>query len=234
MRSIITFFLFLCCFNTYAQKEYEINDLIVLALNKAVDTTKIFNVQNIIASKKELYNDLFDYVPSINPLNPKRLKLTTSKFGRHFHSVEKKNKAHLGLDFSAENGTTIHATAAGNVIKITTSNNGYGNQVIIKHDYGFSTSYAQMHKFIVKKGDTITKGQIIGYVNNADLNTVPFLHYEILKNNKAIDPYPFCFLNLHKKQSDSTSSKSVPVDSNSTPVDANIDTFLSQIKKNRF
>jgi len=163
---------------------------------QAADTTKIYNVVKILGSKADWYENLFDYVPSINPLNPDKLKRISSKFGKRFHPIKKKVKAHLGLDISAKKGTAIHSSATGTVIKVISSNRGYGNQVIIEHDYGFRTRYAHMHSFIVKKGDSIKKGQIIGFVGNTGLSTAPHLHYEIIKNGKYIDPYPFCFINL--------------------------------------
>lgn len=228
MRTFITFFLLLCSLNTHAQKNERLNDLVVLALNQAVDTVRIHNIRNILASKKKPYNHLFDYIPSLNPLNPKKVKDNASKFERHLHSMEK-NELYTGLDFKADNGTAIHATASGSVIEVKTSNSGRANQVTIKHDYGFSTSYTQMQKFIVKKGDKITKGQVIGFIKNNGSSSVPVLHYKILKNNKAIDPYPFCFFNLQKNE-----NLPEPNYFKSAPFNSDINTFLSQIKKNVF
>jgi murein DD-endopeptidase MepM/ murein hydrolase activator NlpD len=110
--------------------------------------------------------------------------------------VDKRSKQHLGIDISSKKGTPVHASAAGTVIATITSDYGYGNQVVLQHEYGFVTRYAHLHSFIINKGDTIPKGKIIGFVGNSGKSTGYHLHYEIQKFDNHIDPYPFCFLNL--------------------------------------
>lgn len=136
----------------------------------------------------------FAYVPSINPLNPKRLKRFSSKFGKRFHPIDGVEKPHLGIDISAKSGTPIHAAADGAVQLSKSSSSGYGNQVVIVHKFGYKTRYAHMYLYTVEKGDSVKKGDIIGYVGDSGKSTGPHLHYEIWKNGKAIDPYPFCIL----------------------------------------
>ncbi|MEM1260295.1 MAG: M23 family metallopeptidase [Bacteroidota bacterium] len=156
----------------------------------------IADVEKLIAiiGEDALDNEQFDYVPTINPLNPKRLKRFSSSFGMRFHPMDKENKQHLGIDISAKAGTPIHAAASGTVKRTEKSDFGYGNQVVIDHRYGFKTRYAHMYLFVVKKGQSINKGDIIGYVGNTGKSTGNHVHYEIWKGGKPIDPYPFCFL----------------------------------------
>jgi murein DD-endopeptidase MepM/ murein hydrolase activator NlpD len=196
----ITFSLIVFLFNQtqiFAQdKNTKIDSLVMESLIGANDTTKVYKIKSILGNRYNVYQKRFEFIPSINPLNPKKLKRISSKFGKRFHPIDNKTKRHLGIDISSKKGTAIHASAAGTVIEVIISNDGYGNQVIIKHDYGFTTRYAHMHSSIVSEGEAIKKGKIIGFVGNSGKSNGHHLHYEILKYNLAIDPYPFCFLNL--------------------------------------
>lgn len=196
MKKWITFILLLFSIACFAQTNKKIDSLITKSLSQASDTSKVVTIKNILGANFNLYKDRFDYIPSINPLNPKKLKRISSKFGRRFHPVDKRSKQHLGIDISSKKGTPVHASAAGTVIATITSDYGYGNQVLVKHQYGFVTRYAHLHSFIIKKGDTIPKGKIIGFVGNSGKSTGYHLHYEIHKFNAPIDPYPFCFLDV--------------------------------------
>ena len=133
----------------------------------------------------------FDSVPTINPLNPKNQKRVSSRFGRRFHPIDSIMKPHLGIDISANAGTPVHAAASGTVTKVVASNYGYGNQVYIEHAYGFSTRYAHLYTYIVQKGSTVKKGEIIGFVGNTGKSTANHIHFEIKKHDKHLDPLPF-------------------------------------------
>lgn len=196
MRIFIFFMLFVFGLLVRGQSNNTIDTLIINSLSQASDTSKVVKIKNILGNKFDLYKDRFDYIPSINPLNPKKLKRISSKFGRRFHPVDKRSKQHLGIDISSKKGTPVHASAAGTVIATITSDYGYGNQVVLQHEYGFVTRYAHLHSFIINNGDTIPKGKIIGFVGNSGKSTGYHLHYEIQKFDNHIDPYPFCFLNL--------------------------------------
>jgi len=68
---------------------------------------------------------------------------------------------------------------------------GYGNQVEIDHGYGYITKYAHMQMFVVKKGQNVKRGQMIGYVGNSGGSTAPHCHYEIIKDGRKIDPIQY-------------------------------------------
>lgn len=165
-------------------------------LTKSTSFKDLENLLSILENNTFEYQHIFKYVPSINPLNPKRLKRISSKFGRRFHPIDKKYKPHLGIDISAKAGTPIHASADGVVEKAIIKNTGYGNQIVLKHKYGYKTRYAHMYLFVVKKGMTVKKGEIIGFVGNTGKSTNNHIHYEVIKNKKRIDPYPFFSLNF--------------------------------------
>lgn len=180
----------------HGQKKSSMNDLVTAFLKKATDTTQIHTLKKILGRDMGKYQDHFQFIPSLNPVNPERSKRMASEFGRRFHPIDNKYKQHFGVDISAKPGTPVHAAADGTVEKAFRSNDGYGNQVIIRHKFGFKTRYAHLYTFIVKKGANIKKGDIIAFIGNTGKSTGFHLHYEVIKNDKPVDPYPFCFLEL--------------------------------------
>lgn len=135
-------------------------------------------------------------IPAIQPVSNKNLKRLSSFYGYRIDPIYKIKKFHQGVDFSAPKGTPVYATGEGRVIKAKHSRRGYGNQVEIDHGYGYETFYAHLSKFIVKKGEKVKRGQIIGYVGNTGKSTAPHLHYEVRKNNHAINPIYYFFNDL--------------------------------------
>ncbi|MEO0902658.1 MAG: M23 family metallopeptidase, partial [Bacteroidota bacterium] len=145
----------------FGQNDSLVNRYLILSRGIA-DVERLIDIMG----EEVLDNERFDYVPTINPLNPKRLKRFSSSFGMRFHPMDKENRPHLGLDISAKEGTPIHAAASGTVKRTKKSSSGYGNQVVIEHRYGFRTRYAHMYLFVVEEDQTVSKGDIIGYVGN--------------------------------------------------------------------
>lgn len=112
-----------------------------------------------------------------------------SDFGYRIHPVSGQWKGHQGLDYPAPKGTPIRATAQGKIAFIG-SQNGYGKVIFISHANNYSTVYAHQSRFErgLKKGTTINKGQIIGYVGSTGVSTGNHLHYELRVNNQPVDP----------------------------------------------
>lgn len=113
----------------------------------------------------------------------------SSTFGLRKHPVHGDWRGHHGVDYAAPSGTPIHATADG-VVEFKGQQNGYGNVVILKHHGGYSTLYAHQSRFAanLKKGDSVSQGDLIGYVGATGWATGPHLHYEFRVNKKPIDP----------------------------------------------
>jgi murein DD-endopeptidase MepM/ murein hydrolase activator NlpD len=97
---------------------------------------------------------------------------------------------HEGLDFSAPQGTPILA-AAGGVVRTVTQHSGYGNMMEIDHGEGLVTRYAHAQSILVSEGQLVTRGQLIAKVGSTGLSTGPHLHFEVRKNEKALDPRLF-------------------------------------------
>ena len=95
-----------------------------------------------------------------------------------------------GINIAAPSGTPIHAAAAGTVTYSGNELKDYGNLVLIKHDSGYVTAYAHADKLIVNRGDTVTKGQVIGYAGNTGDVSSPQLHFEIRHDTRPVNPRP--------------------------------------------
>lgn len=97
---------------------------------------------------------------------------------------------HPGIDIAAPYGTPVVATAAGKVV-VVREDPTYGNLVVIKHESGYRTRYGHMLKAVVRVGDHVKRGQIIGFVGSSGISTGPHLHYEIWEKNHQVNPLFF-------------------------------------------
>jgi murein DD-endopeptidase MepM/ murein hydrolase activator NlpD len=96
-------------------------------------------------------------------------------------------RLHAGIDIAASEGTPIHAAASGRVITAGWLG-GYGNMVFIDHGGGLSTGYAHQSSIAVSSGQTVTQGQVVGYVGCTGHCFGPHLHFEVRVNGNPVDP----------------------------------------------
>lgn len=137
-------------------------------------------------------SDMLASIPAIQPISNKDLTRIASGFGMRFHPIHKIKKMHTGMDFTAPTGTPIYATGNGVVTNDPRKRApGYGINVVIDHGYGYETLYAHMSKVNVRKGQTVKRGEVIGFVGNTGTSTAPHLHYEVIKNGTKINPINF-------------------------------------------
>jgi len=112
----------------------------------------------------------------------------SSRFsGRRFHPVQMRFKAHNGTDYAAPHGTPIKTTASG-VVERTGYTSGNGNFVKVRHNSTYSTQYLHMSKILVRNGQRVTQGQVIGKVGSTGLATGPHVCYRFWKNGVQVDP----------------------------------------------
>nr|WP_306220410.1 M23 family metallopeptidase [Cohnella sp. WQ 127256] len=114
----------------------------------------------------------------------------SSPFGYRTHPITGKKKLHAGMDMAAPKGTPIYAAESG-VVTIAQSWSGYGNCVIIEHGGGLGTLYGHMSQILVKKGETVKRGQKIGLVGSTGQSTGNHLHFEVRKNSEPVNPAPY-------------------------------------------
>ncbi|MEI6893851.1 MAG: peptidoglycan DD-metalloendopeptidase family protein [Colwellia sp.] len=119
---------------------------------------------------------------------PVNFKYISSSFKpKRFHPIQKRWKAHRGIDYAARTGTPVVAAGNGKVTQAT-YNKYNGNYVFIQHGNGIVTKYLHFSKRAVKKGQRVKQGQIIGYVGATGLAAGPHLHYEFLLNGVHRNP----------------------------------------------
>jgi murein DD-endopeptidase MepM/ murein hydrolase activator NlpD len=114
----------------------------------------------------------------------------TSGFGVRSDPFLGRPAMHTGLDFRAQTGDPVRATANGKVINSGWSG-GYGRMVEIDHGNGLSTRYGHLSQIDVKVGDVVKIGQVIGEVGSTGRSTGPHLHYETRIDGEAVDPQKF-------------------------------------------
>ncbi|MDX1955955.1 MAG: M23 family metallopeptidase [Chitinophagaceae bacterium] len=172
----------------------------------------INQLKNRIALQNKSYGEINERIknkekilaatPAIQPVSNKDLDRIASGFGYRIDPIYKTIKLHAGLDFTAPTGTPIYATADGVVTVSGFSDGGYGNHVVINHGYGYETLYGHMSRIKARRGQKVTRGEVIGYVGSTGKSTGPHLHYEVHKNGQKIDPVYFFYNDLSPEQFD--------------------------------
>lgn len=112
----------------------------------------------------------------------------TSVQGPRTHPVTGEYKNHGGTDIGASYGSAIYAADGGTVATVGYDANGYGNYVMINHGNGVQTLYAHMSSVAVSQGQSVSQGQVIGYVGSTGLSTGPHLHYEMYVDGSRVNP----------------------------------------------
>lgn len=139
------------------------------------------------------------YAPSLWPV----MGPITSSFGQREDPVKGNGEGefHTGLDISAPTGTPVRATADGTV-KLAGVANGYGREVILDHGHGLETCYAHLSGFAVIAGQSVVRGQVIGYVGHSGRVTGPNLHYEVRIRNTPVNPHRYMRVTIAHLESD--------------------------------
>jgi murein DD-endopeptidase MepM/ murein hydrolase activator NlpD len=116
--------------------------------------------------------------------------IVTSSFGEREDPFNGEGAFHAGVDISAPTGTVVRATGDG-LVDSAGMRNGYGRQVEIDHGHGVRTSYAHLSGMTVVAGQSVVRGQVIGYVGRTGRSTGPNLHYEVRINNVPVNPHKY-------------------------------------------
>lgn len=124
--------------------------------------------------------------PSIWPTSGR----ITSSYGYRISPFGYSRQFHSGIDIGASRGTPIYATADGSV-RFCGYQSGYGYVVHLSHGYGYTTVYAHMSKIAARSGQSVQRGDLIGYVGSSGRSTGPHLHYEVRVNGNTVNPWPY-------------------------------------------
>jgi len=196
------------------EKEQQITKVEGMEQNDLINSivTSLNNMSSRINVQKASYKDLgvmakdkekiLAATPAIQPVSNADLKRIASGFGYRIDPVYKTVKLHPGLDFAAPAGTPIYATANGTVEFAGNRGDGYGNNVIINHGYGYKTLFGHMFRIKARSGQRVTRGEVIGWVGSTGKSTGPHCHYEVIKNGNKIDPIYFFYNDLTPEQFD--------------------------------
>lgn len=144
-------------------------------------------------------------IPAIMPVKDVDIYRISSHYGYRTDPFYKVQKLHSGIDFAGPMGTHIYCTGDGVVERVVSAGGaggGYGNYVLVNHGYGYKTRYAHLSKAHVKVGQKVKRGEYIADMGNSGKSTAPHLHYEVIKNDKAINPINFFFNDLTPEEYD--------------------------------
>ncbi len=139
---------------------------------------------NKLEEKAKALGEEIKSIPSIPPVRG----VFSSGFGIRRDPFTGGLEFHKGIDLSAPTGTPVVATADGRVEKAEWNSGGYGNMVVINHGRGIKTLYAHLSKILVREGQKVRRGQIIGLVGSTGKSVAPHLHYEVEVNGQAVNP----------------------------------------------
>ncbi|MDQ1264413.1 MAG: hypothetical protein QG559_1414 [Campylobacterota bacterium] len=132
---------------------------------------------------------LMQFIPSGSPIEYNGIN---SNFGYRVDPVSNRREFHLGLDLKARMNVPVYATADG-IVEVAKfdGKSGYGNLVVLQHNYGFKTYYGHLNKITIQAGKFLKKGDLIGYSGNTGLVSGPHLHYEVRFIQRVLDPVEF-------------------------------------------
>ncbi|HHI02784.1 MAG TPA: M23 family metallopeptidase [candidate division Zixibacteria bacterium] len=159
--------------------EAEVDALIRLS---HFEQEKYSEVYEMLSDKRELLN----HTPSIRPARGYQIR----GFGMKDDPFTGYKRFHAGIDIANKIGTPIYATADG-VVRTTGRGEDLGKYIVINHGFGYMTKYGHLDGIKVKRGQKIRRGDIIGLMGSTGYSTGPHLHYEVIKNNKKINPVKY-------------------------------------------
>jgi murein DD-endopeptidase MepM/ murein hydrolase activator NlpD len=162
-------------------------------------TSSAENIGDELILRTDQYLDTMQDVPLGAPVPG----VLTSRFGWRNDPINGKKAYHRGVDIRGRKGSDVKATANG-IVKIENYDRGNGRYILVDHGNGFVTKYAHLKKSLIKTGDPVARGQVIGLVGSTGRSTGPHVHYEIHYDDKIVNPTRFVriarYLNKSKKK----------------------------------
>lgn len=152
-----------------------------------------------VSGENILENTLNDYAPKpkieeIKPIVKTECFPTVShKVSSNYGNRKSRGDFHSGIDLCGQYGDNIYAYKDGVVIKAQHSNKSYGNMILLKHKDGTKSRYAHLSNINVSEGQAVKCGEIIGKMGSTGNSTGNHLHFEIIINEKAVNPYNYIF-----------------------------------------
>lgn len=199
--------------------DYALSDNLIVETNKKVNI-----LEQQLKIQKESFNKIFNTalkyneslvgIPAIQPVKPTKYIWTSSMFGSRQDPFTFVRRYHKGIDFVGPRNTEIFATADGTVTLTKESRRGYGKEIDISHSFGYSTRYAHLNEILVKEGQKVKRGELIGLMGNTGRSTGTHLHYEVRLNNRPINPVYYFSDDLDETEYDLIVKQLKPQDGN--------------------
>lgn len=168
-------------------------ELDALAQELYFESLSFDELQRLARNKEQLSSA----IPAIWPVDRTQLKAVYS-FGWRFHPIYRTQKFHKGVDLACDRGVAVFASGNAVVESIDRGQlrSGYGQQVLLNHEFGYKTRYAHLSKILVQPGDTVVRGQKIGEVGSTGGSTGPHLHYEVIHMGQVVNPINYFDKNM--------------------------------------
>lgn len=169
-----------------------------LALRMAYQERSFDDITKMVKNKEQLLAS----IPAIQPISNKTLTRIASGYGYRIDPIYKDRRAHMGMDFTAPQGTPIYATADGVVSDAGFNTGGFGNRVVINHGNNYQTLYGHMYRIKARVGQRVKRGEVIGYVGNTGKSSGPHCHYEVHHRGNPVNPIYYFYNDLTPAQFD--------------------------------
>ena len=162
----------------------KVRNLIKKELNYKEDSEKFLTAFRERLDLLAIYKNALEFIPLKPPMEH---YYVTSKYGKRKHPVTKKWRFHHGIDLAGTWQENIKVSADG-VVTFAGYHGSFGKVIRIRHNYGIKTTYGHLAKILVKKGQIVSEGQVIGKMGRTGRVDGAHLHYEISVNGKSKDP----------------------------------------------
>jgi len=165
------------------------SEVLLASLTTGGETRRYYRFQSADDGLVDFYDDTGKSAKKFLVRKPLADGIMRSGYGNRHHPLLRYTKMHTGVDWAAPMGTPIYASGNGTIEKLGWEG-GYGRYIRIRHANGYQTAYGHMSAFArnMTEGKRVRQGQIIGYVGSTGLSTGAHLHYEIIVNNRTVDP----------------------------------------------
>ncbi len=167
----------------------KVGDILFASMTNSGKTQNLYRFETPDDGTVDYFDESGNSIRKFLMRTPVDAARISSRFGRRFHPIHKRWKAHNGVDFAAPTGTKIYAAGNGTITHAGNAR-GYGNLIKIRHSNGYETRYGHLSRIArgIKKGTRVTQGQVIGYVGTTGWSTGPHLHYEVRKQGTPVNP----------------------------------------------
>lgn len=193
------------------QRNYDAIDSMADSKILRLTTDKLDQLDQMLYSQSKSFDflaqeisnasDRTAHIPAIQPISEKYLRAMASGYGYRRDPVYGTTKFHEGMDFSSPIGTPVYATGDGTVTHASWQSQ-YGNLIEINHGYNYTTRYAHLSEILIKPGQSVKRGDLIGKVGNTGKSTGSHLHYEVRFRGQPQNPVNYYFYDLTPEEYD--------------------------------